>query len=125
MSVRRLAVIAVIAVAGCSKVHEQRSFDVEAGASHSLEITAPLSQQTVKIVATSDQPVNVWVLLDKNLGETKDDINPEKLTEGVLAKELKTKECTLTATIPGKEKYRVFVNGASTKASVTVKIDSQ
>jgi hypothetical protein len=125
MSIRRLAVLAIIVVAGCSKIHEQRSFEVEPGSNHSLEITAPLSEQTVKVVATSDQPVNVWVLLDKNLGEMKEDFNPETLKEGILAKEKNTKECTLTATIPAKEKYRVFVNGASKKASVTVKIDSQ
>ena len=62
---------------------------------------------------------------DENLPEIKDDFNPEKLTEGVVAKEKNTKDSTLTATIPAKEKFRVFVNGATKKANVTVKIDSQ
>jgi len=125
MSIRRLAVLAVIVVAGCSKVHHQTSFDVDTGGSHSVEVSAPLSEQTVKVVTTSDQPVNVWILLDKHLGEMKDDFNPETLKEGVLAKEKGTKDSTLTATIPAKEKYRVFINGAQKKANVTVKIDSQ
>ena len=65
------------------------------------------------------------MLLDKHLPEMKDDFNPETLKEGVVAKEKNTKNSTLTATIPAKERYRIFVNGATKKASVTVKIDSQ
>jgi hypothetical protein len=124
MSIRRLAVLVVIAVAGCSKIHEQRSFEVDSHSFHSLEVSAPLSEQKVKVVVTSDQPINAYILLDKNF-QDKDDFDPDQLREGVLAKEKNTKECTLTATIPAKEKYRVFVNGAANKASVTVKIDSQ
>ena len=125
MTLRRLAFLAVILAAGCSKVHYQSSFLVDVGGSRSVEISAPMSQQTIKVVTTSDQPVNVWVLLDKNLPEIKDDFNPEKLTEGVVAKEKNTKDSTLTATIPAKEKFRIFVNGATKKANVSVKIDSQ
>ena len=125
MMVRRLAFLAVIAVAGCSKLNEQRSFEIEPGGSHSLQISAPLSEQTIKVAVTSDQAVNVWVLLDKNMPEGKDDFDPETMKEGVIAKEKNTKQATLTATIPAKEKYRVYVNGVAKKASVTVKIDSQ
>ena len=125
MTVRRLAFLSVVLFAGCSKVHYQTSFEVDAGGSHSVEVSAPLSQQSIKVVVTSDQPINVWVLLDKNLPEGKDDLNPETLKEGVLAKQKATKDATLTATVPGKEKYRVFVDGAAKKANVTVKIDSQ
>jgi hypothetical protein len=125
MTARRLAFLAVVLVAGCSKIHESRSFEVEPGGSHSVAISAPLSEQTIKVTATSDSPINVWVLLDKNVGEIKDDFNPETLKEGIIAKEKNTKDATLTATIPAKENYRIFINGATKKASVTVKVDSQ
>jgi hypothetical protein len=125
MTIRRLAIFAVVLVAGCSKIHEQRSFTVDPNGSHSLQISAPLSQQTVKVALTSDEPVSVWVILEKNVPAGKEDFDPETLQEGVLAKEKNAKEATLTATIPGKEAYRVYVTGAAKKANVTVKIDSQ
>ena len=127
MKARLIPLIAVFAMAGCSKIHEERSFTLEAGPdnSHSLDITAPVSQQTVKVALTSDEPVNVYVLLVKNVPEGKTDFDPETMTEGVLAKEKNTKSATVTATVPAKEKYRIFVNGANKKANVTVKVDSQ
>jgi hypothetical protein len=125
MTVRRIAFLAVVLVAGCSKIHDQRSFTVDMNGSHNLQISAPLSQQTVKIVLTSDEPVNIWVILEKNVPGGKDEFDPETIKDGILAKEKDTKEATLTATIPGKEAYRIYVDGAKKKANVTVKIDSQ
>jgi hypothetical protein len=125
MTLRRVAVFSIILVAGCSKIHEQRSFTVDPGGSHSLQISAPLSQQTVKVALTSDEPVNIWVILEKNVPTGKDEFDPETIKEGVLAKEKNVKEATLTATIPGKEAYRVYIDGVKKKANVTVKIDSQ
>ncbi|HKA06991.1 MAG TPA: hypothetical protein VKD71_07010 [Gemmataceae bacterium] len=125
MRFRLIPLLAVFAVAGCSKIHEQRSFTVDPGGAHTLEVSAPVSQQTVKVAVTSDEPVNVWVLLSKNVPEGKDDFDPEALKEGVIAQEKNTKDATLTATIPAKEKFVIFVNGAAKKASVIVKVDSQ
>jgi len=124
MKARLIPVVAVLAVAGCSKIHEERSFTVEAGNSHSLDISAPVSQQTVTVTLTSDEPVNVYVLLVKSV-EGKTDYDPETLKEGVLGKEKSTKSATLTVTVPAKEKYRIYVDGASKKANVSVKVDSQ
>jgi hypothetical protein len=125
MKLRWLALFILVPLAGCSKIHEQRSFTVEPGGSHSLQITAPLSEQKLQIVLTSDQPVNIWVVLEKNIPEGKDEFDPETLKEGVVAKEKAKTEATLTATIPAKEKFRVYIDGVKKKASVTVKIDSQ
>ena len=125
MKLRWLALIVLIPLAGCSKIHEQRSFTIDAGGSHSLQITAPLSEQKLAVVLTSDQPVNIWVILDKSIPEGKDDFDPETLKDGVVAKEKGKTEATLSATIPAKEKFRIYVDGVKKKASVTVKIDSQ
>ena len=125
MRFRLIPLLVVFALAGCSKIHEQRSFSVDPHGSHTLEVSAPVSQQTVKVAVTSDEPVNVWVLLSKNVPEGKDDFDPESLQEGVITKEKNTKDATLTATIPAKEKFVIFVNGATKKANVTVKVDSQ
>jgi hypothetical protein len=125
MKARLIPLLALCILVGCSKIHEERSFTVEAGGSHSLQITAPLSEQTVKVVMNSEEPVNVYVLLDKNVPDGKDEFDPEGMKEGVLAKEKGKKDATLTATIPAKEKYRVYVNGVAKKTNVIVKVDSQ
>jgi hypothetical protein len=126
MKLRFIPLFAVLAMAGCSKIHEERSFIVESGSTHSLNISAPVSQQTVKVALTSDEPVHVYVLLEKNVPGGKDDYDAEALKEGVLAKEKNTKDATLTATVPAKEKYLVYVvNFGAKKANVTVKVDSQ
>jgi hypothetical protein len=119
------ALIVLVPLAGCSKIHEERSFTIETLGSHKLSITAPLSEQKVKVELTSDEPVNVWVILEKDLPTGKDEFDPESLKSGVLAKEKGVKQATLTATIPAKEKYCVYVDGATKKANVKVKVDSQ
>src|SRR5262245_14293843 len=128
MKPRHIAVYAVILLAGCSKIHESRSFNIEPRGGNTLSITAPLSEQKVKVAVTSDQPVNWSILLDKGLPTgNKDDFDPDKdMKSGILAKEKNTKDVTLNATIPGKEKYQVYVNNTGNKtAAVTVKVDSQ
>ena len=128
MKVRHLSVYALVLLAGCSKIHESRSFNVEPRGGNTLSISAPLSEQKVKVAVTSDQPVNVWVLLEKDLPTgNKDDFDPDKaMKSGVLAKEKNTKDVTLNATIPAKEKYQIYVTNPGNKtASVTVKVDSQ
>ena len=128
MKLRHVAVYAVVLLAGCSKIHESRSFNVEPRGGNTLSISAPLSEQKVKVAVTSDQPVNVWVLLEKDLPTgNKEDFDPDKdMKSGVLAKEKNTKDVTLNATIPAKEKYQIYVNNTGTKtAAVMVKVDSQ
>jgi hypothetical protein len=130
MKMRHVPALSILLLAGCSKIHEQRSFTLEPGAGNTLSITAPLSEQKVKIAVTSDQPVDVWVLLERDLpaGGRGDraDWNPDTMTTGILAKEKKTTSATLEATIPGKEPYQIYVSNPNPKpASVTVKVDSE
>jgi hypothetical protein len=125
MRLRLIPFLAVFALAGCSKIHEERSFALEPGDTHGFTVTAPLSDQKVKVEVTSEQPLNVWVILEKDIPQGKTEFDPELLQSGVLAKEKATKQATLTATIPAKEKFRVYFDAAVKKTNVTVKIDSQ
>jgi hypothetical protein len=128
MKLRLTPALAVLALAGCSKIHETRPFTMEPLSSNTLSITAPLSEQKIKVAVTADQPVNVWILLEKDIPTgSKDDFDPDKaMKSGVLAKETNTKDATLNATIPAKEKFQIYVRNPGNKsASVTVKVDSQ
>src|SRR5688572_21399032 len=80
MKISRIAFAAIavvaVAVAGCSKIHEKKDFTLEPGNSHNLKITAPLSEQKLTVALTSDQPVSIWVLLEKDVPGGKDDLDP-------------------------------------------------
>ena len=67
MNLRLVPVLAVVALAGCSKIHEQRSLTVAPLGHNTLSITAPVSEQQLTVVVSSDQPVNVWILLEKDI----------------------------------------------------------
>src|SRR5262245_2821369 len=128
MKFRFVPVLAVLVLAGCSKIHEQRTFAVAPGGGNTLSISPPVSDQKLAVVLSSDQPVNVWILLEKDLPSgDKDNFDPDaQMKSGVLAKEKNTKDVTLSATIPAKEKFQVYVSNTGNKtANVTVKIDSK
>src|SRR5260221_1280118 len=109
MKIRVLPVMAVIALAGCSKVHDTRTFSVETHGGNTLSITATVSEQKLTIVLSSDLPVSIWVLLEKDVPSgSKDDFDPDTMKSGIVAKEKNTKEATLQATIPAKEKFQIY-----------------
>ncbi|MSR51721.1 MAG: hypothetical protein EXS09_00330 [Gemmataceae bacterium] len=126
MRVRYVPLLALFALTGCSKIHQQFSFSIEPGDSYTLSVTAPLSEQKLKVNMTSDQPVSIYVILEKNFPTVKDGFDPETLKEGVLGKEKGKNSADLSVIVPAKQKYVVFVmNGAKKKASGSVKLDSQ
>jgi len=126
MKLRIIPVLVFTLLAGCSKIHEQRSFTLEPQATNTLSVTAPVSEQVVTVAVTSDQDISVYVLLEKNVPKVdKSDFEPEKMKEGVLAKEVLTKSATLEVKIPAKEAFEIFlVNRNNKAANVTVKVDS-
>ena len=126
MKVCRIALLGVIALAGCSKIHEKKEFSLDTGGYKTLEITAPLSEQKVKVTLTADQAVNIYVLLEKDMPKGKgDDFDPDMMKVTFIASQKNAKDASLDATIPAKEKYVIIVSGATKKTNVTVKIDSQ
>ncbi len=122
MKARLIPVLALVVLTGCSKIHETRPFKVGPGQMYYFEITEPVSEQKIKVSVTSENPVNIWVMLTKEV-PSQDEFDPA--TRTVLASEKNTKEATITATIPAKEKYRIYITGASKETSGTVKVDSQ
>jgi hypothetical protein len=125
MKGRLIPVVVVAALAGCSKVHEQRSLTLEPGAVNHLEVSAPVSEQKVKVVMTADNPVSVFVMLVKDVPQGMTEVGPGTLPQGILAGEKNTKEATLSVTIPAKEKFRVYIGGVTKATNVSLKIDSE
>ncbi len=128
MKVRLVPALALVVLAGCSKLHVEKQYPLEMFQARSVEVSAPTSEQKIRVTVTSDEPITVTVILDKELPAGKagaDDFDPGQLDKGTLAQKKDTKEASLDVTIPAKEKYRVYVSGAKKKAQVTIKIDEQ
>ncbi|HVK09868.1 MAG TPA: hypothetical protein VM597_13925 [Gemmataceae bacterium] len=124
MNVRLVPALALVALAGCSKFHVEKQYTLDMFSTQHIEVTAPTSEQRIKVTMTSDEPVTVTVLLAKDV-PTKEEFDPGTLDKGTLAQKKDTKDTTLDVTIPAKEKYRVYLSGAKKKAQVSVKIDEQ
>lgn len=127
-SLRMLPILCVLFLTGClkSKIHQERSFDLESGTSYSLEIDPPTGNQKIKVVVTSaDSAVDAYILLEEALTGDKQELDAAKLPEAaILDKSKNTKEATLSATIPSKKAYRIFIYSPNKKTKVTVKVDS-
>lgn len=125
MKARLVPALALIALAGCAKLHLDKNYTLEVLSTQHLEVSPPTSEQKLKITMTSDEPVNVAVVLVKDIPPGVEDYDPALTATGPLAIEKNTKAASLTVTIPAKEKYRVYLSGAKKKATVNVKVDEQ
>jgi hypothetical protein len=128
MKVRLVPALALVVLAGCSKLHVEKQYTLEPGTIQHVEVSPPTSDQKLKVSVTSDEPVTVTVLLVKDIPAAKggaEDIDPGTLTTGGLGQKKDVKEATLDVTVPAKEKYRVYISGVKKLAKVTVKIDEQ
>lgn len=128
MKLRHLAIPAVLVLAGCSKIHEQRSFTLPPNGGNTLSISAPISEQKIVVAVTSDQTVSVWILLEKDVpAGDKSEFEPDTaMTTGILAKQKFITTASLQATVPAKQAFQIFiVNRNTVAANVTVNVDSQ
>ena len=128
MKARFVPALALVALAGCSKLHVEKSYTLDPGTVQHLEVTPPTSEQKLKVSVTSDEPITLTVILVKDVPAAKggaEDIDPDTLTKAAVAQKKEAKDATLDVTIPAKEKYRVYVSGVKKMAKVTIKIDEQ
>lgn len=127
-SVRFLPLVMVLLLTGCpkSKIHQERTFSVDAGDSYQLQIDAPTGNQKIAVsVSSKESTVNVYIVLDDQITGNKDDVDPAKLpATAILGSEKSVKDAVVSASIPAKKAYRIIVTGATKKTNVTVKVDS-
>ena len=126
MKARLLPALALVALAGCSKLHVDKQYTLESFDTKYVEVSAPTSEQKLKVMMTSDEPITLTVLLVKDIpAEKGGEFDPGRMTTGTLGQKKDVKEATLDVTVPAKEMYRVYLSGAKKTAKVSVKIDEQ
>src|SRR5438045_3739725 len=92
-------------LAGCHRVHDEKSFKVIPGDVKVFEVPASTGEQKVEVQVTATTPVHVYIVPDQERqdAETKPTFDKSKAVE---AKQNVTND-TLKATVPANKKYGV------------------
>jgi hypothetical protein len=119
----RLAVLALLVLAGCrTSLSVDKQFENPPDGTF-IEVDPIKSAQTIKVTATADAPVGVYVFLKKDRDAAEAEALAKKYTGITIAKEEKGENIALQATIPANEAAIVMVSNATAKrANVKLKI---
>jgi hypothetical protein len=121
-----VAAVGVLAAVGCgpNKLNEVKQFDLGTEkAAQAFESPAQGAAQTVKVEVTSDNAVDVYVLLGVS-SQAAIDMQEKDLKAKAAASKAGTKSETLTVQVPAGQAVAVWVgrSGVTQKASGTVKM---
>jgi hypothetical protein len=111
------------AVAGCqSKLNIDQTVQIESGAMKTIEIDAPRYDQKMVFAIQSDNPVNVFVYLQKDKTAVMDAIDKGKKPEGLLASKENVTNETLEVSVPAKQPATIAFQTMTKTAVVKLKI---
>jgi hypothetical protein len=112
--------------AGCgpAKLNSEHSFTVPSGedVAKIVNLTAQSVEQSVKVEITSDKPVDVFVLLAKNLPKDEADFTAEKLQPLAVTSKRDSTQDTLSAKIPANSDWHVIVMAGAKTMKATGKL---
>ena len=119
----RFGVLALFVLAGCrTSLSVEKQFENPPEGTF-IEVDPIKSAQTIKVTATADAPVGVYVFLKKDRDAAEKEALAKKYTGVTLAKEEKNESINLQAAIPANEAAMVMVaNATAKKANVKLKI---
>jgi uncharacterized protein YgbK (DUF1537 family) len=115
-------VCVLLMTVGCQRKLVDKTLEIGVGEVHSFTVDAPQRAQQVIVEATADEPVSVYLVLEKDHNAAKDAVQSGKAPADSLGKEEKKKEVKFEATVPAKNEYVVLVGGATKKTNVKVKV---
>ena len=105
------------------RLSEDRKFRLEVGDAKSFAFDGPRSQQQVTVtLQSSSSPVNVYLVLEKDLEAARAAVLEPRRPDAPLVAQEKTQDAKLDATVPAKEGYAVLVSGASLDTDISLKI---
>lgn len=122
----RLALILMTALAGCqSKLNVVSTMQLEAVVTKTLDIDAPRYDQKMVVTIQSDQPINVFVYLQKDKAAATAAIDKDKPSEAMLAHKENVQTETFEVTVPAKQAAIVTVQSMTKPANVKVTINGK
>jgi hypothetical protein len=117
------ALIALLMVAGCqSKLNVDHTVQMESATLKSIEIDPPRYDQKMAVTIQSDNPVTVYIYLQKDKAAVTDAIDKGKKPEAVLTMKENVQNESLDVTVPAKQGAVVTLQTTSKPASVKLKL---
>jgi len=113
-----------LALAGCQRLHSEKSWDLNGGDSQCLEVDAPRGEQKVEVQVEASAPVPVYVVLENEVRDFQNKSGMFDRTKALTAKERVTNE-TIQATVPAGSKFGVIVGPASKATKVKIVVDGR
>lgn len=113
---------------GCQRVNQEKTISLAAGDIKApIIVSAPRSQQKIRVSVTSAEPVDVDVVLEANRAGVEATLLAGKrpAADKVVASKEKVKSDTLSATIPAGKEYAVVLSGATKTTEVKVTVKSE
>src|SRR5947209_6421402 len=95
----------VLALAGCQRLHHEKTFNMKSQETKSFGVDAPKGEQKVEVTVTASNPVAVFVVLESEL--SKAEVGGPWDRKKALASKTDAKSETLQATIPAGQAYGV------------------
>jgi hypothetical protein len=121
LSLAGLALLALLS--GCQRLRYDKTVTVDAGNVQTISIDPPRSEQKVHVsVKSPGVPLDVYVVLDKDLPAIRETLLNQQRPEKSLASKMRSEEADLDATIPAKNGFSVLLTGAQKANSVQVKV---
>jgi hypothetical protein len=114
----------ILCFAGCNKaLNYEKTVTMDPGEMRSFPVDAPRANQKVTVTFTSSvAPVDVYIVLDKDLELVSREIKNYKSPGAVLNKIEKAREGSVSADIPAKNAFAAIVAGSTKETSVQLKI---
>jgi hypothetical protein len=121
-----LLLLAALVLPGCNRaVSFEKSVSLTGGEGfQEFTIDPPPHDQKVTVtISGAIAPVNVYLVLEKDLAAAQDSLRKEKSPTNVLERKENVQDATLEATVPAKSSYTVLLAPAGGKnAQLTLKI---
>jgi hypothetical protein len=120
-----LLVTVVLATAGCKPaLNYEKDFELKGVSDENISMPAITREQKVKVEIKTDEPVSVYVYLEKDAEAAEKDLHAKRNpSDNILSQNLKVEgTTTLEATIPARNGWIVRLSPGSKKSNVKVKI---
>jgi len=116
----------LLVLAGCQKLNYEKETTLDAKTDfREFTFEPPSGDQKISVKASSDTPVNVWLVLEDDKDQTSSEILTGKKPAKALGGDANAKEIDFEVTVPAKKGFVVFIGrgkGPSTDAKVKLNV---
>lgn len=120
---RSMVLLMVIGLVGCgSKLSYTDTVSIDSGETQIRMIDAPKSDQRVRVEFTSNNPVNVAVILSEQLDKSDQNLSGEQVPTGALGSEMNTKNGSFEVSIPAGKEFQILIGVSINGEAATVEL---